>query len=331
MTPAELQQLLFSEIRLRMADPKLIAEEIAGLLDISTDSVYRRMRGEKTISLEELYILCTKYQVSLDALMNIHSNAFLFQGRIQERNNFQFKEYLNGILEQVKLFNSFQEKELYYLAKDIPLFYHFHSRELAAFKYFFWMRTILKVPSFVTGRIRLSDYPDELFDLGIRIRDFYHNVDSVEFWNMETLHSTLRQVDFYRDGQLFENREDIWKIYDGMEKMLSHVEKQAEAGYKYHADDPECKPLSGFQLYFNEIILADNSILVYLDQSKIAFVLHSAINWMMTRNVMFCDHMQQYMQTLMEKSTLLSISSEKERARFFRLTREKIANRKNSL
>ena len=65
MTTGELQQLLFKAIKNKIGENQSVAEEIATLLGISSDSAYRRMRGEKTISLEELQILCTHYKVSI--------------------------------------------------------------------------------------------------------------------------------------------------------------------------------------------------------------------------------------------------------------------------
>ena len=64
MTTGELQLKLFSAIKSKMPENISPAEEIAKLLNISTDSAYRRMRGEKTISIDELYVLCSHFQVS---------------------------------------------------------------------------------------------------------------------------------------------------------------------------------------------------------------------------------------------------------------------------
>ena len=71
MTTGELQQNLFKLIKSKVAEDIPLAEEIAALLNISTDSVYRRIRGEKTLSIDELQTLCVHYKVSLDQLMEI--------------------------------------------------------------------------------------------------------------------------------------------------------------------------------------------------------------------------------------------------------------------
>ena len=84
-------------------------------------------------------------------------------------------------------------------------------------------------------------------------------------------------------------------------------------------------------MYFNELVLGDNNILAIMDNSKVVFIPHTAINYMMTRDVTFCDKFHQYLQNLMRSSTLISEVSEKERSRFFKIHRERIAHRRASL
>ncbi len=78
MTTGELQQLLFKAIKNKIGENLSAADEIAKLLDISADSAYRRMRGEKTISLDELQVLCTHYKISVDQLLGLQSGGIVF-------------------------------------------------------------------------------------------------------------------------------------------------------------------------------------------------------------------------------------------------------------
>jgi len=87
------------------------------------------------------------------------------------------------------------------------------------------------------------------------------------------------------------------------------------------------KPLSNaasYNLYNNELILGDNTVLAELDEMKITFLNHSVINYVVTRDVQFNAHMYDNIQNLIRKSTQLSGVGEKERARFFNRIRDKI-------
>jgi transcriptional regulator with XRE-family HTH domain len=331
MNIAELQHQLFNEIKSKIPPHVSATEEIAKVLDVSVDSTYRRMRGEKTISLEELHKLSTYYNISLDGIMNIQSGAFLFQGRLVDSNTFRFDQYWVNILQQVTYYNSFNQKELYSMNKDIPIFYHFLFRELAAFKYYFWMRTIFHFPDFKTKKFSFNYFPDDLFELGKKCLEMYNRLTVVEFWNIENINSTVRQIEFYRDGQIFESDEDVLKIYIVLEKMIDHLEMQAALGYKFNYDDPGKKPVGSYQMYYNEVIIGDNSYLIVLDGLKLSVVNHSVTNFMFTRDIAFNENMYNHVQNLMMRSTQISKVSEKERSRFFRLLREKIQKRKDAL
>ena len=331
MSTAGLQAQLFQLIRHKLGAHASLADEIAKALEISTDSAYRRIRGEKGLSLEELHRLCILYSLSVDALLNLQSDVIPFQGRYVDPQSFRFDAYLNSVCQQLQYMASFGERKLYYLCKDIPLFHHYQFRELAAFKYFFWHKTLLQSPQFATRRIVLHEYPEDIYRLGRKALQAYNSLDSVEIWNIESLNGTLRQVEYYHDTNAFENSRDLLTIYTSLEELFTHLEAQAAAGYKFDSSDPEQKKGGTFHFYFNEVVIGDNSLLAQLDDSRICFLTHSAINFIATRDLAFCNNQYHYFQNLMRKSTLISTVSERERSWFFHQLRHRIAARKESL
>jgi transcriptional regulator with XRE-family HTH domain len=331
MNASELQQELFQAIKTNIPGHLSATEEIAKVLNVSTDSVYRRMRGEKTISLEELHSLCSHYKISLDQLMGIQTGAFTFQGNFLNEKTFRYEAYLQNLLKNIAYFNSFRERECFNLGKDVPIFFHFIFREIAAFKYFFWMKTIFNFPGFANVRFNFNFYNDELWEMGKKIIAGYNELPSVELWNVENINVAIRQIEFYRDGQMFESDNNVLTLYEKWEKVIDHIEKQAERGYKFNYGDPEMKPVSQYKVYFNEVILGDNSLVLVLNGVKVAIVAHTNINYMMTRDMSFSENVYDYIQSLMRRSTLISQVSEKERSKFFRILRERIARRKDAL
>lgn len=331
MDVTNIQQQLFQVIKSRLAADVSVADEVAALLDISTDSAYRRMRCEKPVTFDELYKLSMHYRISLDQLMNIETGSFMFQGNLLNSKTFRFDAYFKGALHDMSYFNSFKQKEYYCLCKDIPIFYHFLFSEIAAFKYFFWMKSIFDFPEYANKKFSFDLYPEEMAATGEKILDVYNEIPSVELWNVENINIAIRQIEFYRDSQMFKSDKDALRIYEAWEKVIAHIEKQAARGYKYKYNDKEMKPLSDYKVYFNEVMLGDNSMMVILDGVKTAIISHTVINYMLTRNVTFCENMYSYIQSLARRSTLISEVSEKERSRFFRILREKIERRKEAL
>jgi len=289
------------------------------------------MRGEKPVTLDEVHKICTHFKISIDQLMNIQTDAFLFFGKNVNPKNFSFDEYLGSMMQNLISMQNFKSKELIYLSKDIPFFHHYVSRDLAAFKYYFWMKTLFHFPEFANKKFSLDDYPDEIFAKGRKILQLYNNLSSCELWNFETLNSTLHQVEFYYQAGMFASDNDMIRIYDALELYLDHLERQAELGYKFNQDDPSRKPMGSFKMYFNEVVTLDNSILAILDGTKISFQTHTIFNFMLTRDIGFCEYAHENIQTLMRKSTYISSVSEKERLRFFNNMREKIHRRRGTV
>lgn len=327
----DIQQQLFQLIKTKLPADASVADEVAKLLNISSDSAYRRMRGEKQITFEEVYILCSNYRISLDQLMNIQTGGYLFQGNIVNQRTYGFDQYLTNIMHTLAYFNSFKTKELYYLCKDMPIFHHFHFRDFAAFKWFFWLKTYMQFPEFAKRKFKFSDYPDELFELDQKVLGLYNQLPSIEIWNIESMSVIFRQIEFYRDAQVFESDEDVYRLYEAIEQTWAHLEKQAALGYKLKYNDAENKPMAEFKMYFNEVLLGDNSLLAVTDGSKAAILTHTTFNYIMTRDVAFSENLYNHLKNQMQRSTLISEVSEKERSRFFRIIRERIAKRKEAL
>lgn len=331
MEPDALQMELFQSIKLKLPSHFSLADSIASVLKTSTDSAYRRIRGEKQLTLSELHALCSHFNISFDQLMNRQTDAFLFNGRLADPRTFNFSEYMTNVVQNTAYLTNFREKEFYYLSKDIPVFHYFHFREFAAFKYFFWVKTILQLPGFAQSKIDFDAYPEELFEKGKKCLYYYNMLDSTELWNIETVHSSIRQIDFYREAGFFNSTEDAWRVYDALEKLTILIEQQAATGIKCNTEDGQSIQAGKFSLYFNEVTILDNSMLAITDNIKTVFLIHSAINFMMTHDAAFCDNMYRHVHALMKKSTLISSVSEKERTRFFRILREKIKIRKDAL
>jgi hypothetical protein len=96
-------------------------DEIAGLLNISNDSAYRRIRGEKGIGFDEIRTLCSHFKVSLDQLFHLNSESIIFTGRSTDIVHYSLDQYLeNNILGQLKYINSFAKRELMYMNK-VPM------------------------------------------------------------------------------------------------------------------------------------------------------------------------------------------------------------------
>jgi len=75
----KLQTLLFHQIKEKLPQHLSLVDEISELLEISYDSAYRRIRGEKVLSMGELNKVSQHFGFSVDALFNLKSNNVVFK------------------------------------------------------------------------------------------------------------------------------------------------------------------------------------------------------------------------------------------------------------
>jgi transcriptional regulator with XRE-family HTH domain len=309
------QSLFFEHIRKRLPPHVSLVDELAELLDMSRDSAYRRMRGETVLSLDEVKKLAAKFKISVDSIISPSADIASFQYRAVDKNS--FKEWLKAIEEYLSFLENVPNAELWYFAKDTPVFYYFNSPLLSAFKMYFWMSAVLRHDGYRNQKFSNSSVPKELTALGRKIYDRYTSIPRTEIWSEETLNVTLRQIEFYNDCGFFAEPSYGTQLCDEYLELLNNIRAWAEVGYK---EKKECT----FNLYKNDLVIADNTILFKMDQRRMVFLPYNTLNILSTTNEVFCKQADDYLTHLVTKSDRISTSNEKQRNTFFNQIEEKI-------
>jgi hypothetical protein len=310
------QESLFNAIKISLPSNISLVHDITELLGISYDSAYRRIRGEKELSLDELKTLSQHYKISIDTLFNLRSNNIVFNTLFLSDQGISFNEWLKAMLDEVKKINSFKEKELIYSAKDIPIFHYFEFPEIFAFKVHFWHKALIPSQEFKAKFITL-EVSDILLEMGKQIAITYSKIPTCELWNEETFNSIIRQIEFCFVSGYFAKKDDAFRLCDVLETMILHLQRQAEVGFRFpHGTEPEGIEGS-FKLYCNEVLLGDNTIFVKMDGNPTTYFTYNVINLLITTNPLFCQQIEKSLRILMQESTLISSTSAKDRNRFF--------------
>lgn len=314
----------FKHLKSVLPDQVSLVDEIAGILDISNDSVYRRIRGEKDLSIDELKKICENLKISLDSFLHLDSSNILFYSKYLKQETFDLRSYLTEMLETFKQFQHFKEKEIIYLTKDYPIYHYFMFPEIASFKYFFWMKTYLNFPEYAKQKFSIGHLMDDIHEIGFKIARMYSEIRSVEIHNPDNILTTLRQIEYYKDSLFFESPVDIEKVYKSLNQMIDHMEEQATIGKKFMKDSTPHTGSVPFELYVTDFFIGDNTHLVTLDGHRRCYKVHNGINYIATTDEAYCSYTHQFMQTIISKSAYISFVGEKERNRFFNMIRERI-------
>lgn len=319
------QAQFFHSLKTAIPSYASLVDEVAETLNVSMDSAYRRIRGEKLLDFEELKVLCQRFNVSLDKFFSLNSNSILFQGKTNTYQEESFMEWMEDVLAQLNLVNSFSNKHVYFLVKDMPPFHHYYHPALAGFKFFFWMKSILLLENFKNVKFSIADMHFEKYrEITQKIIKVYNRVPTSEIWNEEGLNTTLRQIEVYQEMGLIKNPEDTIALYHCVLEVIDHLEKMAETGKKSILGQPPTEDSAEYKMYLNEIVLGDNTFMAELGETKITYLNHSVMYFIGSTDVKFNDSMFRNLENLMKRSTLISGTGEKERKQFFNKLRKKV-------
>jgi len=328
MNTAELQQTLFKQVKERLPAHVSLAEELASVLGVSSDSAYRRIRGGKLMDIGELLEICGRYRISLDALMALGGGNFLFQGRFVGAPDLPFADWLVSMNAQLEQLASTKDATFIFRAEDIPTFHYFQFDELTLFKLFFWRRTILNDPAFQGTSFSLSDRDEHLLALARKTSLTYGRLPSTEIWNADSLNAFLRQVTFYRDSGAFAHEADVDALFNALLALIDHLQAECSAGVKFQRGEAAATGSASFQVYVNEVMQGDNMIYATAGGTPMVFVNHSAINYISTTDAAFCEETRLSIENVMRRSVLISSTGEKERNRFFNGLRQEVERRR---
>jgi hypothetical protein len=324
MPKLQIQDILFQRIKEKLAPNQSLADVISEILFVSNDSAYRRIRGETPLVLEEAQMLCRHFDISLDHFLNIKNPGVVFYTTHLNNDVYSFEKYLTDILNNLKLISSFQQKDVIYLTKDMPLFYDFISKPTFAFHYFFWMKSIMQHPDFVSAKFSMDYLPPSIEKLGEDILRTYCSISSTEIWNTECINSSIAQIEYYREAGYFNSNEDVKLVYNSLIECIEHLRMQAELGTKFYPGENPGFKKNNFTFFYNRIVLGDNTILVTIDGKKIVYLNYEVLNYMRTEDELFCNDIQQKLDNLMKRATLISNVSEKQRNIYFNSLLRKI-------
>lgn len=319
MNHNDLQINFLNRIKDIIPDKRSFTDELADVLNVSTDSVYRRLRGETLLTINEIYTLCTNYNISFDLFTHHAKNiAFNYEAMGSSAG---FRTYLTSILNDMLQIVIAEDKQIMYAAIDVPIFHHFQFPELSAFKMFYWMKAVVNVPSLIDKQFAVKHIHPEFADLGTKIYETYCKIPSIEIWTDETINSLIKQIEFYWDSGNFANKEDAIIVCEQAQNEIDTLNKQAEVSnkaLKLAGGDPN------FTLFHSQIEIGNNCIYTKKGDLESIYLSVHTFNKIITGNPGFVNDTKLWLENLIKKSNPISGVSQIHRYKFFKRASDKL-------
>ena len=327
-----LQDQLLDLVLARFEKRSLAVDVMTQLLSIGKDAVYRRLRGDTLLTPDEMRQLSLHFNISLDALVNKDSNTVFFSYNLFNTPINDFDDYLNGIYQDLNQISKTSDPKIFYATAEVPLFYYCLFPELIAFKLYVWGRSVwdfeyLKDRTF---DFDLVTYPT--IKLAEDLVGLYKNIPSTEFWSQSLVDFTLSQAEYHVISGGFTKSKDALIICDRLLDLVAHLRIMASNGRKFPVNgNPENALEEGFELYHNEMVFTNNTVLVKAESEKMLYTAFGNPNFLRSTDQKMCDYTEDWFIKMKGKSERISEQSEKNRAWYFNGIKRKIELVKNRI
>jgi BetR domain len=328
----DIQKELFEKLRPLIPKNKTLAEYMAELLYLSNDSIYRRLRGETQVSLQELKTICQHFGLSANSLINLRRENQITcdVGRVGKSSN-GFLDFLSGLNTELEKLKQYANPQIIYSGKDLPVFYNLMFPKLFAFKYYMWMQVFALNPDYIHKTFDPEIRDPELIDKAKKTISLFNSIPSTEIWNEENIHSLLLQIDFYKHSKYFSNTGEIMSLYDEVDELINHIEKQAETGCKFlPGQNPEFQPGS-FNMCINKVSLSDNLTFVRSGDRCKTFISYTVLHFISSNDIGFCQEVEYYLHNIIRRSTQISQENIKMRSIYFNQQHQKVQQYRENL
>lgn len=315
----KLQLRLFELIHQRIGEDRNWIEEIEGILNLSRSAVYKKVNASSSLSLEELSILLTKFNLSFDQLIRPDAPTVIFDFPYMERRVHSFLDYILPLKENIEMFSRLPNVNVWYTTHELPVFYWFLDRDLCFFKLYVFAHTVWEMEGYAKQKFALSKFSGEqviMKDVEA-IASRYLGMPCIEFWNQNILANTLNQIKYFANSGFFEDLNDAIVICERLKMVMEHVKEMAANGKKYAIGQKVDERHASFNLLHNETAHTNNSLCVTSDTINAVFFTYDSPNFVSTQDAALVEYSVQWFERLKRHSLPVSKDAFKSRNYLF--------------
>ncbi|MDC0118970.1 hypothetical protein OAI06_03885 [Schleiferiaceae bacterium] len=194
-TPNEFQVQLFTQIFGSTKGKSKITQDLMGILGCSRASLYRKRTGSTPLTADELVKLANHFSLSIDALRtNSEENAQIVvcttMPPIKQYSDIDF--YLENTRRNLEIAVQQPDAQLYFTAKELPLYRYMNQPTLSAFRYYLWIMENIRRHQ----RFDPVEVPSEVIQKGADLTKLSQGIKTTEFWTASAFDNLIGQISY---------------------------------------------------------------------------------------------------------------------------------------
>jgi len=279
-------------------------------LNISRESVYRRIRGDIPFAFEEIAKLSIELGFSVDELItkDMPSRIFFDLHHNCSKNYSEifisiFQQYFRGILDTQNIRNI----ELTMIINHIPFEFIIFFNHLFKFSYYRWMHQSQES----SLKYYYSDVilPDKLVYLQQKIIENTKMVQkNTIIFDPNIFQNLIQEIQYYYKRRLL-NETDFMLLKEDLLKMVNMVESAAQTGYS--------SMNSHYNFYLSLLTIDSSSCFVKVNEQIVSHFFVNLIEPITISNPTLCNLHKRWLDSMRKHSTLITQSNEIEQVRYF--------------
>jgi hypothetical protein len=300
------EQIEFFE-RLKRALPSHVnfANELSEILGLSSDAIYRRLRGDSALTYPEILKIQQKLNLKQSVLFpteNIEEINFVY-GRPAYNND--ILSFLQEIANQMSLDHRSAGLHVSLTSDDLPFLMHFLTPGLLQFKLLVFSNS----PMPVDGKMEKTS--DEMQHLISTILLRWLEADSDEVWGSAPLDSTLKQIEFSLENKHI-NKDYAAFLIRELYVLVDIINEWATKGVK------NAGPIKGgkIKLYHSEVNMGEMNLILSFGEEAAVYKSNYGYGYLRTEHPKFCRETRKWIDEMESKAILISNSGEKYRTRY---------------
>lgn len=289
------------------------------VLDIGKESAYRRLRGEKPLSFEEIHKLSLELGFSMDGIVDNRESSNLLFNHIgtytqnPEKNLLEFLYYYESYLKHLTEANN---------AEIVCTINHFlntmfvGNEHLFKFIYYKWIHQVKDVPfnylyADLTVPLEIKDLCERLADLSRKIKKLTFIVDNSLFLNL------VKEMQYFHIRNLI-NQSELNKLKEEFQSYLYQTENTIKKGTDTNGTIVE--------IYLSVFNINSTTTYSHWDGSEESAFWHYHGYPLLTRDKRITMRHRYWINSLKKYTTVISQSNELLQADFFNKQRSYIDN-----
>lgn len=325
MNAVQLQSLIVDFLR-RAANPQRnLAEELAEVLNISTNAAYKRLSGYTPFQLDEVLRLAQHYQMPLGYWLSASDDRLLaeFSG---------FKalhsclEYLDGVREELKGILQLPGYRLQVVNSSLSDFYFFLFDELTLFRFYVWQRLQWRAPEW--DELPFSfDLPhkEELLARVQKLLSYYFRLNVEQIWSDSLFDSVYHQTQYLLEANLFRNPEDALVIVRKLSELYNHLYEMAKTGRLFPPGGAVEQSTGKVKTFVNQCLENTNIILLESGDHTTVYAILDNPNFLKIKDPKICAYVKGMFERLLARSEQVSELGERSRRDFFQRLKIRMA------